>query len=353
MRRKILLTGASGSVGFEAFQELVKRRVCHDIRILSLDRSQERQLFKPYSGRVEMVWGDIRNPEVGRKAVQGVDVVLHAAGIIPPTADHHPELAHAVNVLGTKNLVDACGLEANPPKFIYTSSVSVYGDRVADPDIRVGDPLRPSDGDQYAQTKIEAEKIIQASRLRWSIFRLCGVLVKQLKIQPLMFHMPLDTALEWCHDSDAGYALIQAIDREAIEGRIFNLGGGEKCQITARDFLKKMFPMWGLDSGILPDYAFATRNFHSGYYRDGDLLNNLLRFRRRTLQDYLDEMRSRVSPLQRWMVGAIPRSILRKWLLKMSDPLKAIQENNEALIGRFYGSRDAFEHLFNKGIVGG
>ncbi|MBU0512826.1 MAG: NAD(P)-dependent oxidoreductase [Chloroflexi bacterium] len=345
MSTKILLTGASGAVGFEAFQELLKRKDQYEIRILSLDAKQERRLFRPYADQVDIVWGDLRNPEDVRAAVDGVDAVLHAAALIPPAADRHPELAWEINVSGTRNLVAAMRRQPKPPKLIYTSSISVYGDRVDDPHIRVGDPLAPSIGDEYARTKIAAERLIRSSGLKWTILRLCGILTPRLKIQPLMFHMPLDTALEWCHSSDAGYALVRAIECDGVDGRIFNLGGGKHCRITAREFLRTMMPIFGVDSGLIPDYAFAKQNFHSGYYADGDDLDALLHFRRKTLQDYVDVARNSVSPVQRFLLRLIPRPIVRQWLMRMSEPLKAIQERDENLISRFYGSRQAFEQL--------
>ncbi len=348
MKKKILLTGASGAVGFETFLELLRRADRYVTRVFSLGTKSERRAFRPYSSRAEFVWGDLRDPQDIRRAVDGVDVVLHVAGIIPPLADHHPDLAWAVNVGGTKNLLKAVRAQDRPPKVVFTSSISVYGDRVHDPYITVGDPLQPSEGDEYARTKIAAEELIQESGVGWTIFRLCGILVGRLGIQPLMFHMPLDTALEWCHASDAGYALVQAIEEEALLGRIFNLGGGERCRISARSFLQKMFAIWGLDPEIVPEYAFATRNFHSGYYADGDVLEDLLHFRRKTLQDYLDEVQAGVSPLQRRLVRWIPKPLVRAWLLRMSEPLAAIRMNDEAQITRYYGSRQAFERIFHR-----
>jgi nucleoside-diphosphate-sugar epimerase len=344
-RQKILLTGASGAVGVQALRELLRRQGRYQTRIFSLDMPGERKRLKQYLDSVEVVWGDLRNLGDVMRAVEGVDVVLHVAGIIPPMADLNPKLAWSVNVDGTQNLVSACQQQCRSPKIIFTSSVSVYGDRIENPGIRVGDPLNPSEGDEYARTKIEAENIIRNSGLPFVIFRLCGILVNRLKIQPLMFHMPLRTALEWCHDSDAGFALVQSIDADALKGRIFNLGGGEKCRIVARDFLRRMFPLWGLDAKILPNYAFATRNFHSGYFLDGDELDDMLHFRRNTLQDYLIMMRKQVSPVLRWIISKIPDVILKAWILKLSDPLQAIIQNNEKLVRRYYGSRAVFDSL--------
>ena len=77
----------------------------------------------------------------------------------------------------------------------------------------------------------------------------------------------------------------------------------------------------------------------------GDELNHLLKFRRKTLQDYYDAVRRGISPVQRFLIGLVPKMIVRNYLMRMSDPLKAIRENNFALIERYYGSRQHFEKL--------
>jgi len=345
MKQTVLLTGASGEVGFETFKELINRRDRYDIRILSLDRKIEHNLFEPYKNQVDIVWGDIRNPDDVKKAVQGTDAVIHAAALIPPAADHNPALAWEVNVRGTKNLLAAMNEQGPVPRLVYTSSIAVYGDRVRNPEIYVGDPLQPSLGDEYAKTKIEAEKLIQRSGLKWTILRLCGILTSKLRIQPLMFHMPLDTALEWCHSSDAGYALAEAIECDRLFGRIFNLGGGKHCRTKARDFIRNMLPLFGVKSTTIPEHAFATQNFHSGDYADGDELDHLLKFRRKTLKDYYDAIKRSISPVQRYLVGFVPSAIVRNYMLRMSDPLKAIQDDDPVLIDRFYGTRQAFDKL--------
>jgi len=345
MIKKILLTGASGEVGYEAFKELLKRKDQYDIRILNLDNKRERKIFEPYLDQIEVVWGDIRNPNDVCLAVEGVDAVLHVAGIIPPLADEHPALAHEVNVGGTRNILAAIQAQNPQPKMIYTSSISVYGDRLENPHISLGDSLQPSDGDEYARTKMEAEELIRQAGVPWTIFRLCGILTSRLKIQPLMFHMPLGTALEWCHRSDVGYALVEALEHEELLGRIFNLGGGERCQIKAKDFVYKMFSLYGLKPAALPAHAFAIKNFHSGYYTDGDELEALLHFQNHTLDGYFEAVMRQISAVQRFFVRLIPAWAVRKYFVRLSEPLQAIRENNRKLIARFYGSRRNFEIL--------
>jgi nucleoside-diphosphate-sugar epimerase len=340
MKPVILLTGATGSVGLETLRELLRRSDRYRVRVFSLDTPQERAILQPFEKRIEIVWGDLRSPENVRKAVDGVDAVLHVAAIIPPLADEKPQLAYDVNTGGTRNLLDAMQTQPTPPRIVYTSSISVYGDRVQAPWIRVGDPLNPSVGDEYARTKIAAEEMVQDSGLPWTIFRLSGILNPHLEMQPLMFHLPLDTALEWTHNSDTGLALVNALDHfDELDGRIFNLGGGEKCRVIARDFIRKTMEITGVNPDALPEYAFATQNFHSGYYADGDDLESILHFRRKTLADHYAKVAASIPSWRRAFNRLIPTSVTRRYLESLSEPLKALRENDTALIERFYGSQ--------------
>ncbi len=350
MKKKVLLTGASGEVGFEAFKELLRRKDEYDVRLFLLQGKKEEQLNKKFGNEVEIVWGDLRKFEDVERAVNEVDVILHVAGIIPPLADYNPDLAREVNVGGTKNLLLAGAAQTNLPKFLFTSSVSVYGDRINNPEITVDDAIQPSVGDEYARTKIEAERLIRESGLEYAIFRLCGILTSTLKIQPLMFHMPLNTTLEWCSASDAGYALVEAIGCEAVFGKTHNLGGGIQCTVKADQFLNKMFDLFGLSAQTIPRRAFAIHNFHSGYYVDGDKLNKLLHFRRHVLRDYYETMETKISHLQRFFTRLVPSGVVRAYLRQQSEPWRALKKKNLALIERYYGDLEEAMRYFEKSL---
>ena len=70
-------------------------------------------------------------------------------------------------------------------------------------------------------------------------------------------------------------------------GKIFNLGGGEKCRLTYRQLLeKKAFELYGLGKLNFHPKTFAEKNFHCGYMVDSDDLEGILKFRTHTLNDY-------------------------------------------------------------------
>ncbi len=255
-RKKILLTGASGTVGIETLQHLVEH-TDYEITVFDLKTQNSVKKLAPFRSRVEIMYGDISNRQEVLKVAQDKDVAIHLAAVIPPLADIDPEMAYSVNVRGTENLIYA--LEKNSPDcyLIFSSSISVYGDRMKNPQICITDILQPSPGDQYGETKVLCESLIRKSKLSWSIFRLAAIMGNH-KISKLMFHMPLDTPMEICTPKDTGRAFAKAIEKQKkLEKQIFNLGGGADCVITYESFLDKMFAEFGLGEADFPQKAFA------------------------------------------------------------------------------------------------
>lgn len=335
-KKRILLTGASGTVGLETLEHLVKDTE-HQITVFDIKTRKSMRALAPFIGGIEIVYGDITDVQTVEKISKNKDITIHLAAVIPPLADQDPELAYRVNVKGTENLVLA--LEKNSPEcyLLFSSSISVYGDRLRDPEIMVDDELRPSAGDQYGETKVLCEKIIQQSNLSWSIFRLSAIMGNH-KISKLMFHMPLETKMEICTPEDTGRAFAKAIAFQGeLKDQIFNLGGGKDCVISYRSFLVKMFEAFGLGKVNFPEKAFAEKNFHCGIMQDGDKLEEILGFRQQTMVDYFKIVNGKVDPFQK-SITFVLKNVIKRWLLSRSEPYQAYRNRN----------RVEMEHFFNK-----
>ena len=330
----ILLTGASGTVG----QELLKCLVANPefrITVFDIDSRRAGRLRSVYQHRIVFVAGDISSAADVQKIPAGMDVVIHLAALIPPLADKYPRLTHNINVLGTRLLVSHVQRTSPNAFFIYSSSVSVYGGRMQNPNILVSDVLSVSEGDVYGQSKLDAETIVRNSSLNWTVFRLAAIM-KNHKISKLMFHMPLDTKLEICTPEDTARAFLHAIFKsDLLKGRIFNLGGGESCCMTYREFLEKSFKIYGLGSFNFPKHAFAERNFHCGRMVDGDDLEHILNFRRDTFHSYFEKTKSDVNPFLRF-ITILFRPIIKWVLLTKSEPYRAYRTHNKLQLNHFF-----------------
>ena len=196
----VLLTGSFGNVGSSTILALLE--LGYSLRCFDLPTKRNKETHRELcrAGSFETIWGDIRDPDQVQAAVEGVDCIIHTAAIIPPMSDTNPVLAYEVNVGGTENLIAAAQAAKPAPKFIYTSSVAVYGHPM-----KLGKPPRTTDDtveatDPYTSHKIHCEELLRQSQLPWTIFRLGAVTplsIDTAAMNPIMFEVPLDQRIEF------------------------------------------------------------------------------------------------------------------------------------------------------------
>ena len=327
---KVLLTGASGTVGKDVFNELITRNEEFEISLFLRSSKKNKKIFRN-TNKVKIFWGTLHNYEEVERAVINQDFILHLAAVLPDIAIEDPDLARETNIEGTQNIIKAMLKQKSRPKLIFTSSVALYGDRLDNPIIRITDPIDERTEHVYTQTKIAAESMIKQSGLEFSIFRLSYcVSTDIIRVRSLMFHMPLETSIEVLHTKDAATALVNAIKTNEVWGKIFNLGGGQKCRTTFRQNLNDMLEIMGFGRNFFPEEAFAKNNFHCGFY-DADEMNEnqrLLQFQNHTLEDFYKEVKKWIG-FKRYLIPLV-RPIIRWFLLKKSVFYKKYKENDKA-----------------------
>ncbi len=356
-RSRVLLTGASGSMGHEAFLELRRRRDAYATRLLLRPSKVNKKMFAPYAEEpwLEIVWGDLTNSEDVDRAVEGVDFVLHPAAMISPAADRNPSLAHAINVGGTQNVVNSILAQpdgAERIRLVGVGSVAQYGDRLPPLEmIRVGDPLIPSVHDYYALTKCAAERSIVESGIKhWASLRQTFIVPPQLLglLDPILFHQPLDQRIELITSRDAGYGLVQCLSTsDDFWGRIYNMSGGPSCRVVYEDFIAKQFSSAGLGDyrKIFDPNWFALKNFHCGYFADSGDLNHHLGHFRDTLDDCYAMVEEALAPWMKLSARLAPAPLLKVMARRWAEPLQWIKEDNAEYIDAFFGSRAAWEAI--------
>ncbi len=320
-KKRIALFGASGTMGFQAFKELWKRREDYDISILVLPSEQKLRQFRFYERQaripviqgagvaqgdgLKIVWGDATCYTDVVETVHGADWVLDAMAYISPAADYHPEIAKAVNTDAIHNILRA--IEAEPDgaeriRFVYTGTVAATGNRPAGIHMgRVGDPLKPSVFDYYAVTKIDGERAVLESSLKhWACLRMTFIMPTNYRelvklMDPISLHMPLDAYMENLTDRDAGYGMVQCLDLPAETDfwrRVYNMGGGPQMRCQAYKYLDRSFQLHGLSgiTGCTERKWFALRNFHMQYFEDSHVLDSYLHYMRDNLDGFWQEI---------------------------------------------------------------
>lgn len=315
---KVLLTGALGNIGGNATKKLIEQG--HQVRCFDLKTRANEKAAQSIKDQIEVVWGDVRSPEDLAAAVQDQDVIIHLAFIMPPASEDRPQWAREINVAGTENLLQAMKTVLPPPKIIFSSTFSVFGDTQSQPPPRtVSDPVKPVDN--YTRHKVECERLVQESGLDWAIFRFAVVPPMSLggvEELPKMFDFPLDMRIEFVHPRDAGLALANAVNSKKVWGKILLIGGGPSGQLYYRDFMGRMMNAMGI--GMLPERAFGSKAAMSDWL-DTSESQSLLNYQQHTFEDFVQEIASLLG-YKRFLVPLF-RPLVRRWVLQKSPYFRA------------------------------
>jgi UDP-glucose 4-epimerase len=156
---RILVTGGAGFIG----SHVVDRLVNEGFRVRVVDNLSSGRLanIKRHieSSAIELVVGDLKDPEVALRVVDGVDTVFHyAANPEVRVSTTNPEVHFNENIVATFNLLEAMR-RRNVRELVFASSSSVYGEPL---EIPVGEdaPVKPVS--IYGASKASCENLIHA-----------------------------------------------------------------------------------------------------------------------------------------------------------------------------------------------
>ena len=152
----ILVTGAGGFTGLALTHALVAKG--HPVRAMARKPGQVPELER---AGAEVIQGDIRDPRMIRRSVEGRGVVFHLAAVFR-RAGVPDALYREVHVDATRHLIEAAAA-AGVRRFVHCSTVGVHGD-VADGPADEDAPMAP--GDIYQRTKLEGEAAARATAAR-------------------------------------------------------------------------------------------------------------------------------------------------------------------------------------------
>ena len=156
---RVLITGGGGFIGKKLAARLL------ELGELNGGKLERVTLFDvmpaeglPADPRLEIVAGDITRPGVIFDLVRpGHDAVYHLAAVVSGAAEADIDLGYAVNLDGTRHLLDAVRAFAQKPRFVFASSCAVFGGAL--PDVLGDDtPLTPQTS--YGAQKAMGELLV-------------------------------------------------------------------------------------------------------------------------------------------------------------------------------------------------
>ena len=277
--KTISITGGAGSVGSEVVALLAVRG--HRVRVFDLPTCD----FGPFEGlaQVEVLRGDIQDKDAIRRAVRGADAVLHLAALLPPVSERDREATMAINVEGTANVITAMRDECPQAHLVLSSSVCVYGD-TSEADGLVGASYRTQAADLYAESKIEAERLVVASGLAHTILRISGISVPAFLKPPQPWPFTADQRIEFVCRTDVVAALAACAEMEGGARKVLNIAGGTTWRMLGREYVARFNEVMGL-SPIDARYSEGAETF--AWYDTGES-QRLLGYQRTSFERFLE-----------------------------------------------------------------
>jgi len=243
-----LVTGGAGFIGSHLVERLIA--LGHRVRVLDDLSEGRRENLATVWDQIEFLEGDVRDPVIVRRAVDGVEYVLHQAALRSvPRSVEDPVTTTAVNVLGTVILLQAAR-EAGVRRVVFASSSSVYGETS---ELPLRESQRPRPVSPYAVSKLAGEqycavftKLYGVETVSLRYFNVFGprqdprseyaaviprFILAALRGEPLEIHGDGLQSRDFTYVENVVEANLRAATRPGIAGEVFNVGCGHRYSV--------------------------------------------------------------------------------------------------------------------------
>jgi nucleoside-diphosphate-sugar epimerase len=318
---RILMTGAFGRLGQASLLEATRQG--YQVSTFDVPSKPNRRAARKFLGSRaadpsghRAYWGDIRRIDDLKPALEGVNCVIHYAAVLPPVTEAAPELAEAINVAGTRNLIQAVASTGRAIAIHYPSSLTVFGiKQELPPPRRIDEPTQASDN--YTDHKLRCEQALLESGLPTVILRVAvsvGVALQGIDKQTLgsMLGVKADNRLEYIHPDDVATAMVNAVGNEQALGKILLVGGGASCQVTQRDLINATLGSAGLE---FADDELGSNAYYTDWL-DTEASQRILQYQKTSFAEFQQQMRHKLRFVRPFVKPLAPviKPLLKRWL---------------------------------------
>ena len=287
--KKILITGAAGSIGLNVIKYLLASGK-YEITALDLKNKKTIRKLKKYRKRINIIYGDVNDSILIEALVRDHDVIIHLASVMPPLADYSSSIGEIVEYEGCENIIKAINYYNEKCYFIYASTTSLYDVSLS---ANTKEKIIESELTNYSFNKYKTENLIKKKLKNYTILRVPLVL-NELEDEPFMYNVKSNLIVEVTTSKDAAYAFVKAIDYEKELGKkIFNIGMGEEGRVVYKEILNNILKYYGISWKFILSRLFLVKSYLSPILTDSDQLEDIIHYRDDSLYNYYRRLESK------------------------------------------------------------
>lgn len=281
--KKILVTGASGSIGEWVLKYLLSEGK-YEITALDLKSREVAKKLKKYQRRINVIYGDIEDQVLVDALIKDHDYVIHLAGIMPPLSNLSISFGNQIDYLGTENIVRSISFY-NPECFlIYPSTTTLYEAKKSE--IVVSNSIKINEEDYFGKIKQKCENLIKDKLKNYVIFRLPFVL-GNLNRDKSIYLYKKNEELELITNRDAAYALVKSIEyKKELNKKTKILTGGKGCRINSMDLNIRILETYGYSLNRFWNTLFKPYSYHGNIFKEDKNLEELLKYQNDSIDSY-------------------------------------------------------------------
>lgn len=287
--KKILVTGAAGSVGLNVIKYLLSEGK-YEITALDLKNKKTLKNLKRYRRRINIIYGDITDYVLMEALVKDHDVVIHLASVMPPLSDFNKAIGEMIDYGGTENIIKAINYYNKNCHLIYASTTSLYDSSLSG---SVKEKIIEASLNYYSLNKYKTENLIKKKLKNYTILRL-PLILNNILDEPFMFNVKKNLVVEVTTSVDAAYAFVKSIDYlKELNKKTYNVGLGSEGRVVFDDILKNILKYLGLNFKYILSRIFLEKNYLTPVLTDSDELEEIIHYRTDSLYNYYRRLQNK------------------------------------------------------------
>ena len=287
--KKILILGAGSSIGDILIANLLKKEK-YEITALEINNKKIKKRLKRFKKSINLICADISDEVLMTSLIKDHDIIINLCTVMPPLGDYKEDLGEIIDYNSVKNIVKIIKEVNSKCVLIEASTTSLYNDHT---EATITTKINKKELTPYSLNKLKAEEFIKKELDNYIILRL-PLILNNIVHESFMFNVNKESIIECITNYDAANCFANCLEHlKKLNKKTYNVGGGADFRLKYDDILTKVLKYYGVSIKLLFTRIFIEKNYYSPVLNDSDELNNIIKYRFDTMNNYQKRLKRR------------------------------------------------------------